>query len=177
MTSLTVDEFTALVPTFEMAFLDDMADWTLHGRRRQARRYTTYQNCPLPTPEDRLLFLLVYLKQNPTQLLHGRLFGLRQSKATQWIHVLLPVLRNALRTLGDAPCRRVEALRERLGVAAPPLPQETSPAEEGHAASATAPPLFVTTAPSAPSHAPRMRLNRKLARAARTSDTCAKTSC
>jgi hypothetical protein len=28
----------------------------------------------------------------PTQLLHGRLFGMRQSKATQWIHVLLPVL-------------------------------------------------------------------------------------
>ena len=82
MTSLTVDKFAALVPPFEAAFLDYMATWTLHGRRRQARRYTTDENCPLPTPEDRLLFILVYLKQNPTPLLHGRLFGMRQSKAT-----------------------------------------------------------------------------------------------
>jgi Helix-turn-helix of DDE superfamily endonuclease len=84
---LTVDEFTALVPPFEAAFLDDMADWTLHGRQRQVRRYTTDQNCPLPTPEDRLLCILVYLTQNPTPRLHGRLFGMRQSKATPWIHV------------------------------------------------------------------------------------------
>jgi len=39
LTSLTVDEFAALVPLFETAFLGYMADWTLHGRRRQARRY------------------------------------------------------------------------------------------------------------------------------------------
>ena len=93
--------------------------WTLHGRRRQARRYTTDESCPLLTPEDRLLFILVYLKQNPTPLLHGRVFGMRQSKATPWIHVFLPVLRDTLRTLGDAPCRRVEALRARLGVEGP----------------------------------------------------------
>jgi hypothetical protein len=87
LTSLTVDEFRALVSPFEEAFLGCMAAWTLHGRRRQARRSTTYQNCPLPTQEDRLLFILVYLKQHPTQQLHGRLFGMRQSKATPWIHV------------------------------------------------------------------------------------------
>ena len=87
LTSLTVDEFRALVPPFEAAFLGDMAEWTFHGRRRHSRRYTTSKNCPLPTPEDRLLFVLVYLKQHPTPLLHGRLFGMRQSKATQWIHV------------------------------------------------------------------------------------------
>jgi hypothetical protein len=171
LTSLTVDEFTALVPPFEAAFLGYMADWTLHGRRRQARRYTTYKNCPLPTPEDRLLFILVYLKQNPTQVLHGCLFGMRQSKATQWIHVLLPVLRNTLRTLGDAPCRRVEALRERLGMEVPFLPLEASPAEELQAAPAALP-LFLMMAPSDPSRAPTTRLNRRRVIAARTSGTC-----
>ena len=91
VTSLTVDECSALRPAFEAAFLGYMAEWTLHGRRRQSRRDTTYQNGPLPTPEDRLLFVRVYLKQNPTQRLHGRWCGMRQSKAPQWIHVLLPV--------------------------------------------------------------------------------------
>jgi hypothetical protein len=41
LTSVTIDKFTALVPPFKAAFLDYMADWTLHGRQRQARRYTT----------------------------------------------------------------------------------------------------------------------------------------
>jgi Helix-turn-helix of DDE superfamily endonuclease len=173
LTSLTVDEFTALVPPFEAAFLDAMAEWTLHGQRRQARRYTTYKNCPLPTPEDRLLFILVYLKQNPTQILHGRLFGMRQSKATQWIHVLLPVLRTTLRTLGDAPCRSVEALRERLGGTVPLLSLAVSPA----AAAPAAAPLFVMTAPSAPFRAPTIRWNRKRVIAARKRDICSRTCC
>src|SRR5262245_41876069 len=46
LTSLTMDEFAALVPPFEAAFLEYMGKWTLHGRRRQARRYTTYRNSP-----------------------------------------------------------------------------------------------------------------------------------
>jgi hypothetical protein len=107
LTRLTMDEFTALVRPFEEAFLGYMAEWTLHGRRWQARRFTTDKHCPLPTTEERLLFILVYLKPNPTRLLQGRLFEMRQSKATQWIPVLLPVWRNTLWTLGDAPCRHI----------------------------------------------------------------------
>jgi Helix-turn-helix of DDE superfamily endonuclease len=167
-----VDEFTALVPPFEAAFLDDMAEWTLHGRLRQARRYTTDKNCPLPTPEDRLLFILVHLKQNPTPLLHGRVFGMRQSKATQWIHVLPPVLCNTLRALGDAPSRGVEALHARLAVEGPSRPLDTPPAAEVRAAPPPVTPLFVMTAPSAPSRAPTMRLHGKRVIAARKSGTC-----
>jgi hypothetical protein len=75
-----------------------------------------YQNCPLPTPEDRLFFILTDLKTYALQVVQGRLFGMRQSKANQWIHVLLPVLLTALRTLGDAPTRSLSALAQRLGV-------------------------------------------------------------
>ena len=172
LTSLTVDEFAALVSPFEAAFLDSMATWTLHGRRRQSRRYTTSTNSPLPTPEDRLLFMLVYLKQHTIHLLHGRLFGMRQSKATQWIHVLLPVLRNTLRTLGDAPCRSVEALRQHLGGTGALLPSMLAPSEAVQAPTPEVPPLFVMTAPSDPSRAPQTRLNRKRAIAARKSGIC-----
>jgi Helix-turn-helix of DDE superfamily endonuclease len=163
-----VDEFVALVPTFEAAFFAYMATWTLHGRRRQARRYTTYLTCPVPTPEDRLLCILVYLKQHPTHLLQGRLFGMRQSKATPGMHGLLPVWRNALRTLGEAPCRRVEALRSHLGEEAS-LPGVAALSAVVQAATPATPPLFVMTAPSDPSRAPQMRLHRKRVRAARKS--------
>jgi Helix-turn-helix of DDE superfamily endonuclease len=75
------------------------------GNPRTARQFSVYKNCPLPTPEDRLFFLLTYLKTYALQVIQGRLFGMGQSKANQWIHVLLPVLLAALRTLGDAPAR------------------------------------------------------------------------
>src|SRR5919108_1355721 len=86
-TSLTLEEFQQLVPPFEAAFQAQMAAWRLDGKPRTARRYTTYTNCPLPTPEDRLLCILVYLKTYPVQVVQGRLFGMGQSTAQQWIHV------------------------------------------------------------------------------------------
>jgi hypothetical protein len=158
MTSLMPDECQELVPAFEVAFQAHMAVWRLDGKPRTARRFTTYKNCPLPTPEDRLLFILVYLKTNPLQVAHGIMFGLPQGKANQWIHVLLPVLRTALRQLGDAPSRSLAALAQRLAV------------PEAAVADATAP-LFAMMAASDESRAPKMPLNRKAAIAARKSAT------
>ena len=109
LTSLTFAEFQQLIPAFEAAFQAHMAEWCLEGRARTTRRYTTDTNCPLPTPEDRLLCILVYLKTYPLHVVQGRLFGMGQSQAHPWIHVLLVVLRATLRALGDAPagpCRR-----------------------------------------------------------------------
>src|SRR5438132_7396036 len=114
-TSVTLDEFQRLVPPFEAAFQAHMAAWRLDGQPRTARQFTVYKNCPLPTPDARLFFLLTYLKTSALQVVQGRLFGLGQSKANQWIHVLLPVLLTALRTLGDAPARSLSALAQRLG--------------------------------------------------------------
>jgi len=89
----------------------------MDGKPRTARRFTVYKNCPLPTPEDRLFFLLTYLKTYALQVVHGRLFGMVQGKANQWIHVLLPALLAALRTSAmprPAPCPPRPAAR-RLG--------------------------------------------------------------
>src|SRR6476660_6062610 len=115
-TSLTLEEFQQLVPPFEAAFQAHMAAWRLDGKPRTARQFAVYKNCPLPTPEDRLFFILTYLKTYSLQVVQGRLFGMGQSKANQWIHVLLPALLTALRTLGDAPARSLTALAQRLGV-------------------------------------------------------------
>src|SRR6266481_6167209 len=115
-TSVTLDAFQQLVPPFETAFHARMAAWRMDGKPRTACRFTVYHNCPLPTPEDRLLFILTSLKTYALQVVHGRVFGMVQGKANQWIHVLLPVLLAALRTLGDAPARSLTALAQRLGV-------------------------------------------------------------
>jgi hypothetical protein len=132
----------------------------MDGKPRTARRFTVDKNCPLPTPEDRLFFLLTYVKTSALQGVQGRLFGMDQSKAHQWIHVLLPVLLAALRTLGDAPARSLTARAQRLGVAeadaaavGASLEEEAAPLA---AACAVAPPspLLPMTAPSDVSSAP-----------------------
>src|SRR2546426_6741752 len=83
LTSLTLDEFQLLVPPFEAAFHAHMALWRLDGQPRTARQFAVYKHCPLPTPEDRLFFLLTYLKTYALQVVQGRLFGMGQSKANQ----------------------------------------------------------------------------------------------
>jgi Helix-turn-helix of DDE superfamily endonuclease len=172
LTSLTLDEFQRLVPPFEVAFQAHMAQWCLDGRPRTARRYTTYQNCPLPTPEDRLLFILVYLKTYPLQVVQGRLFGMGQSKAHQWLHVLLVVLQATLRTLGDAPTRSLTELAKRLGVAeaeatalAVPTSEPLTPVKPPTPAPAS--PLLAMMAPNGASSVPRIRLSRRAVIAAR----------
>src|SRR6266566_3335731 len=167
LTSLTLDEFQQLIPPFEAAIQAHMATWRLDGKPRTARRLSVYQNCPLPTPEDRLLFLLAYVKTYSLQVVQGRLFGMGQSKANQWIHVLLPVLLTALRTLDDAPARSLRALAQRLGVTeakaaavVTPLAEEPAPVVASPTAE-QASPLLPMTGRNGASSAPKTLLNRK----------------
>ncbi len=172
-TSLTLDEFQQLVPPFEAAFHARRAAWRMDGKPRTARRFTVYQNCPLPTPDDRLLFILTSLKTYALQVVHRRLFGMVQGKANQWIHVLLPVLLAALRTLGDAPTRSLAALAQRLGVSEADAAMVVVPLEETPAPVAAEPaggqasPLVPMMGRNGASSAPKTLLNRPTVRAAR----------
>ena len=182
-TSLTLDEFQQLVPPFEAAFQAHMAAWCLDGKPRTARRFSVYQNCPLPTPEDRLLFILAYVKTYSLQVVQGRLFGMGQSKANQWIHVLLPVLLTALRTLGEASARSLTALAQRLGVSEADAASLVGSVEEAPAPVVVAPvatpdsPLLPMTGRNGASSAPKTLLNRKQVIAARKAITPSKMSC
>ena len=161
LTSLTLDEFRPLVPPFETAYQAHMVAWRLDGQPRTARRYTTYQNCPLPTPEDRLLFILVYLKTYPLQ------------QAT-------------LRALGDAPTRSVTELAKRLKVTETdtsalvvPVPEPPNPSDLPAPESAQVPasPLLGMMAPNGASGVPTIRLSRRAIIAARKSATRSKMCC
>ena len=83
-----------------------------------------------------------------------------QSKANQWIHVLLPVLLAALRALGDAPARSLTALAQRLGVSTADAASVVSAPEEAPV-DIPAAPLLPMTAPNDASSAPKTLLNRK----------------
>ena len=190
VTSLTVEEFKQLVPVFEEKFQECMKEWRLDGKPRIGRKYQTYANCPLPTPEDRLLFILVYLKTNNLQVIQGELFGMPQNKTNQWIHTLLPVLQTTMRSLGDTPARSLEELAQRLGqhvmpdissptsdvsqavhdVSAPTSDVSETSVEQGKPDLAS-PPLFAMMERNDASSVPKIKMNRKVIIAARKNVT------
>ena len=127
MTGLTPQEFTALLPHFEHALLAYMENHTIDGQPRTSRRYSTYETSPLPTMADKLLFILTYVKQNPIQEVQGQLFGMSQSNANKWIHLLHTVLNQALAHQDLLPARTADELAALLAtkqlkeVSTPPL--------------------------------------------------------
>jgi hypothetical protein len=110
MTGLTEHEFTALLLHFERALAAYLQDRTIDGQPRTGRRYSSYDNCPLPTRADKRLFILTYLQQKPIQEGQGQLFGMRQSNANTWIPVLHPVLHQALADQELLPARTAAEL-------------------------------------------------------------------
>ena len=124
--------------------------WRLDGKPRTVRQFTVYENCPLPTPEDRLFFLLAYVKTDSLQVVQWRLSGMGQSKAHQWMHVPLPVLLAALRTLDDAPARSLTALAQRLGVSEADAATVVMPLAEEEPTPGVAVPAAAPAAPFCP---------------------------
>lgn len=105
LTGLTIKEFRALVPAFDKAYRQRYAhDKTLADRKRK-RKSGGGRRGVLDMPEQKLLFILIYQKTYPLQVMMGELFGLSQTSANQWIHRLWPILRNALAALGVKPER------------------------------------------------------------------------
>jgi hypothetical protein len=105
MTGLTLAEFRDLLPAFETAYEHACPrNRTATGQRRQWWQWGGRPST-LASGADKLLFVLVYLKTYPLQVVLGQLFGISTSQANYWLHHLLPALRAALDDLGVRPQR------------------------------------------------------------------------
>jgi hypothetical protein len=108
LTGLTRAEFDDLLVAFNTVSQPNAAV-TQQGRPRQ-RRAGGGRKATLQLNEDRLLFILVYLKTYPLQEIMSELFDLDVSKVNEWIHRLLPLVRDALDELGVLPERDAQAV-------------------------------------------------------------------
>jgi len=120
MTSLTLEEFQSLVPIFAAEYAATRSlTHTQAGKPRQ--RKAGGGNTPrLATPEDKLLFILVYQKTYPLQTAHGLQFDLSQAQTNEWIHTLMPVLEKALIQLKQMPARDAQTFHANPDVTVPP---------------------------------------------------------
>lgn len=94
LTGIRVDEFEALLPSFQKAWEADVADRAASKPRK--RKAGGGRNAILVGDEERLLFILVYIKVYPLQEVQGELFGMSQSRANAWLQRLTPILQQAL---------------------------------------------------------------------------------
>src|SRR5437773_1396572 len=113
-TGLDTAAFTDFLPHFTLAMERYLNHTTLDGYLREGDRAITYANSPLPTPADRLLFILTYLKQNAIQQVHGQLFSMSQPNVSKWVRLLLDILEAALDNQSLLPTRSAAELAARL---------------------------------------------------------------
>jgi hypothetical protein len=105
LTSLTPKEFADLLPAFAQAYRKRYpASQTMAGKSRK-RKAGAGRKGSLENIEQKLLFILVYQKSYPLQSILAELFGISQGRANEWIHRLLPILKQALDDLGVLPER------------------------------------------------------------------------
>ena len=108
ITGLTMMAFSEVLPAFDQAYEDNLErrdEQRAHPRQRQRGGG---RKGALRTVEDRLVFILFYLRVYPTQILQGYLFGLGQPQANAWIHRLTPVLNQALGKEHQLPARQAK---------------------------------------------------------------------
>jgi hypothetical protein len=114
LTGLSMKGFEELLPAFEQAYqrMQDDRDQQRSGGRQRQRGGG--RKGALPSRADKLLFILVYFRLYPVQVVQGFLFGMGQPQANEWIQRLTPLLHEALGYQPQLPARQAKAITEVL---------------------------------------------------------------
>jgi len=105
LTSLHPAEFMKLLAVFDPLCRNYFQYHDLEGNPRRIPKFHDHARCSLPSSKQKLLFILVYMKENPRQYYQGQLFGMQQPRVSKWVKVLLPLLEKALKQLDVLPKR------------------------------------------------------------------------
>jgi hypothetical protein len=105
LTGLTPKEFRILLPRFEQAYKQMYPTAQTLGGTLRKRQAGGGRKSVLGSPEQKLLFALVYVKTYPLQALLGEAFGLSQAQTNYWLHRVLPAIVQALDELKLLPER------------------------------------------------------------------------
>lgn len=109
LTGFTIQEFDELALKFRARWDVYSRHNTLRGKPRQ-RKALPRKTSVLPGHQDKLLFILVYLKTLPVQELQAATFSMSQPQANFWIHLLCQILQEALYTISEPMNKKLEQL-------------------------------------------------------------------
>lgn len=112
-TSFTPTEFMLLLMEFDLAWAIYEVETLLDAPSRQ-RNPGGGRKATLLRIEEKLLFILVYFKLYPLQIVQGFWFGMSQGQVNHWVHLLTPILHTALKHGRYLPARERTALAEKI---------------------------------------------------------------
>jgi hypothetical protein len=116
LTGMILAEFEALVPSFEKARQDYIYIYKYFIEASERKReYGGGRKAKLQEIRDKMLFILFYFRQYPTQEVQGFLFGIGQPQANLWVHRLTVILNQALGKEQQLPERKASKLEQVLG--------------------------------------------------------------
>lgn len=104
LTGLTVLEFEHVLDKFQSAWSMSMSERATNPERQ--RRIGGGRHATLETLEDKLLFILIYVRMYPLLFLQGIMFDIEEGNTCIWVHRLLPLLDQALGFAHKKPARK-----------------------------------------------------------------------
>lgn len=115
VTGLKVEEFDRLRGVFARKWRNFYRIHTIEGKKRKAPILNPDKDTKtLASVEEKLFFILVYLRNYSLQTMLAASFGFSQSQASKWQKVLCPLLHDTLNTLGMLPMRDAHRVAEAL---------------------------------------------------------------
>jgi hypothetical protein len=113
LTTLTIKEFEMLLISFSGVYNYKMKYFNFDNTVRQ-RAYSEKENAVLKTVEDKLFFILYFLKNNLIRQALAENFGMSQPQANHCIHFYKPLLHEALKDQKCLPERNINKFKQRL---------------------------------------------------------------
>jgi DDE superfamily endonuclease/Helix-turn-helix of DDE superfamily endonuclease len=114
LSGLNWKAFHELLPVFRAAYQQDLVRRDQSREKVRQRQAGGGQKGAMPTLEDKLVFILVYFRHYPVQILQGVLFGMGQPQANEWMQRLTPILHEALGYACQLPARQSHTITEVL---------------------------------------------------------------
>lgn len=104
LTGLSVVEFEQLLDKFQSCWNIYVAKLAENPQRK--RKFGGGRHPVLENPEDKLLFILVYVRMYPLLFLQGIMFTIEEGNTCIWVHRLLSLLDDALGFAHKRPARK-----------------------------------------------------------------------
>lgn len=103
LTTLNQSEYDKLFSVFSPLIKEKISLYTLKGEQRSYRKYEESKRSSLFGSDQKLKFILIYLKEHPNQEFMASYSQMSQSKVSEWIQFILPVLLESLQKLKVTP--------------------------------------------------------------------------
>jgi hypothetical protein len=112
LTGLSPKEFCSLVPTFENVLKDYPSLEQLEQKKNRLRAPGGGCSHTRTTSQDKLFYILFYVKCYPTFDVAAFFFDVDRSRTCRWTHALLPILEKTLDEKVVLPLRKITSIED-----------------------------------------------------------------